>query len=535
MNPQGSDKIRSFILRYTGLIEGPNYRFSGGSQVVRWPQSDGIRLGMAGTWNLLFRVGAYPQMINVSDLHIPKERDILYVAADAMFSSQAEKALQDWMVAGGRIVASGHPEAWRFILPKDIILESARLDKPYAALAWLQEGLAPELVAPPQWTYLQIKTNKVDSIECEGKLAAISGERQTPKRALIDPLEDAPAILSYGNLIYFNGNPFTALQAWLQGQENLEPWLAWRHRYFWLDEFAGFLYKNLQRNQLLPEEENGIPGLAKTTVVFKHDLDFSRDTTYIEMENKAGLSGVYPILKDRNTKFWGNVLKANPMHESAFHYNTGSYSRLLEAIRFKLFSLPKRPYRPNKKEICRKGLLNQVIWAKNNGIGIETLHRHLSFIIYPELIDALDAVYNNETEVLGSNSFFRGQLLRWGTDFVDGMRGTVGEFPDPQFPYWFPFRLAHAGDGGRLLRGWESTSLMEAEPALVEQMLDYNIPGLSQRVIVLNYHPAHANTSTFVKGGCVNWFREVIDLCKQRNVEIRTLAEVYKVSIDFVE
>jgi hypothetical protein len=75
---------------------------------------------------------------------------------------------------------------------------------------------------------------------------------------------------------------------------------------------------------------------------------------------------------------------------------------------------------------------------------------------------------------------------------------------------------------------------MEAEPALVEQMLDYNIPGLSQRVIVLNYHPAHANTSTFVKGGCVNWFREIIDLCKQHNVEIRTLAEVYKTLNEFL-
>jgi hypothetical protein len=31
-----------------------------------------------------------------------------------------------------------------------------------------------------------------------------------------------------------------------------------------------------------------------------------------------------------------------------------------------------------------------------------------------------------------------------------------------------------------------------------------------------------------VKGGCVNWFREILDLCKQYNVEVRSLADIYK-------
>ena len=119
--------------------------------------------------------------------------------------------------------------------------------------------------------------------------------------------------------------------------------------------------------------------------------------------------------------------------------------------------------------------MKQVRWAKNKGIGINTLHRHDPFIIYPELVDALDTVYNNEIDVLGSNSFFRGQVLRWGVDYSDGIRGNYGDAPSPQFPYWFPFRLAHSGHGGRLLKGWETTSMMEIEPGLLEQMIDYNI------------------------------------------------------------
>lgn len=493
-----------------------------------WPKEDGAGLGLAGTWNLLFRVGALPKIIEVSNLHSPKDEDVLFVTADTKFSFKTEQKLQEWMAGGGRVVATGCPEAWRFVFPQNATIENARPDNPVSALVWLQDDKEPELVSPPKWTYLKVKKNGHDALKCRGKLAMISGERQTPDRALVRPLVDAPAILHIGNFYYFNGNPFGALQAWMQGQEDLEPWLAWRHRIFWLDEYSGFLIKTLQKYQLLPEIRNGIPGLAKTTIVFKHDLDYSRDTTYLNMETQAGLSGVHPILKDNNTKFWVKILKSNQNHESAFHFSTGRYSRLWESIRHYVLNLPKNPNRPNRSAIKGNGLLDQVKWAKKNSVGIETLHRHSSFIFYPEFVDALDTVYNNELEVLGSNSFFRSQVLRWGTDHIEHPRGTLGYFPDPQFPYWFPFRLAHAGHGGNLLKGWESTSMMECEPGLVEQMLNYKIPGLPQKVLVFNYHPAHANTPTFTSGGCANWFRETLDLCKQHNVEVKTLAEVYR-------
>ena len=96
------------------------------------------------------------------------------------------------------------------------------------------------------------------------------------------------------------------------------------------------------------------------------------------------------------------------------------------------------------------------------------------------------------------------------------MRGTLGSFPGPQFPYWFPFRLAHAGDGGRMLRGWESTCMMECEPDLVWQLLDHDVPDLTQRVIVLNYHPAHANGKTFSAEGCKGWFSEIVAELQKR-------------------
>jgi hypothetical protein len=521
--------MQFFVLEETKSRQALSYQFSGENQKISWPQESGINLAMAGSWNFLLRMGASPCLVKEFDLQLPKEGDVLYVTAEDKFSSQTEQALQNWIRAGGKIVSSGCSDAWRFALQKDSILEKVTgLFNPYAGLAWIFEKEKPELIAPPKWPYLKVKKNNAHSLELIGKLAAISGERQTPERAIVTPLEDAPAILRSGNFYYFNGNPFGAFQSWLQGQEDLVPWLAWRHRIFWLDEYAAFLSKILQVYRLLPEIKNKISGLSKTTVVFRHDLDHSRDTTYLDMETQAGLSGVYPILKDGNTKFWESALKSLPRHESAFHYNTGIYSRIIEALRNTILRLPKRPYRLNRKAIQGKGLLNQVRWAKNNGVGIETLHRHLCFILYPELVDALDTVYKNEIEVLGGSSFFTGLVLRWGINEVDMMRGTYSDFTDPLFPYWFPFRLAHGGHGGRMLRGWETTSIMEPEPALVEQMLDYNFPGIEQKVIVLNYHPAHANASTFVQGGSASRFREVLELCNQKNIEVKTLTEVYQ-------
>ena len=495
---------------------------------VDWPQDAGVHLGMVGMWNLLFRAGVNPVIVTGRDLDMPRKGEVLFVSADSRIHQETEKLLQKWLGEGGIILFAGDVDALRFAIPADVVAEMARYDNPYAALAWIFDDAEPQLIAPTKWSYAKIFNRSDPRIKCYGRLAAVHGERQTPSRALITLMEDAPAIVNSGNVWYFNGNPFAALQSWMQGQEDLEPWTSWRHRLFWLDEFCAYLCKTLRVHNLIPPGQAGISSLAKTTVVLKHDLDFSRDTTYLEMENQASIEGVYPILRDSNCSFWVKKLSEQSRHESAFHFNTARYSRVFEAARNLLLNLPKRPMRPDRNGIQGTGLLKQVKWAKRHGVGIETLHRHAYFLLYPELVDALDRVYKELPEVLGSNSFFRAQVLRWGVNVVDGARGTLGSFPDTQFPYWFPFRLAHAGDGGRMLRGWESTSMMELEPRLVEQLLDHAIPDLPQRVLVLNFHPAHTHGTNFSDQGCLSWFREVLEILNDRGVQIMTLREVFE-------
>lgn len=506
---------------------GNFYRFRSRGKTIPWPMHDGAHLGAAGCWNFLFRLGVQPEYSTPGDVAVAAKGDLLFVVAeDEELCTTVRGSIDRWLANGGTVIASGYLSAWRWLLPAEVAVEQEHCESPYSALGWMFADNPPDLVAPPRWSYGRLTNN--GDVLTYGKLVAIRGERQTPHRALVTLLRDAPALIRHKNFIFLNGNPFAAFQAWLQGQEDLGPWLQWRHRLFWLDEQASFLLKVLNNNVQLSQQlvPRPIAGLPETVVVLCHDLDHSRDTSYMEAERAVGVPGVHAVLRDCNTNFWLETLRQAPEHEVAFHYTTARYNRLLEGVRSKV-GLPKRPYRPARHEIVGDGLQKQVRWAKGRGIGVATLHRHQPFLIYPEWVDALNIVFEEEPEVLGGSSLFRGQVLRWGCDRSDGIRGTYGDFPDSQFPYWFPCKLAHAGLGGRLLRGWEASSVMEIEPELFEQILDYRVEGLPHRIITINYHPAHARQPTFCRQGSLSCWEDILRIVRERGIEVRTLRDIY--------
>ena len=505
-----------------------SYRFRGATGHVTWPVDAGRGLGATGTWNALLRLGRRPQWGCCDDLCDANRGDVLFASADVQPNGVLEPAISRWLEAGGTVVATGEPEAWLPFFPTGCSLEGRRAVSPYGGLAYIMDGAEPELVAPSGWQYFTLKPLADGDVLPIGSLATIGGERQTPGRALVCPVPDAPAAVRRGAFFYLNANPFAALQAWLQGQEDLAPWLGWRNRLFWLDEFVAFLGRLLQECGVIPAEvgAEGVAGLRATTVVLRHDLDWSRDTTYLEQELEAKLPAVHAVLRNRDVRFWLEHLQRASQHEIAFHYNTGAYSRGINGVKARL-GLGTRGIRPSRRAIVRRGLLKQVRWARRHGIGIATLHRHLSFMLYPEWIDALHCVFEAETDVRGASSLFRGHVLRWGVSSADGNRGTYGDFPDAQFPYWLPFKLAHAGFGGQPLRGWESASVMEIEPELFEQMLDHDIPELEHKVLTLNYHPAHAQVGTFTPGGSAAWYQRILRIIRERDVDVRTLEDVF--------
>lgn len=504
----------------------PVYAFDGARGRVEWPTRLGRNLAGGGVWNLLFRLGLAPGEAQID------ENCHIILALDGPLPAAELRQVRERLDHGPHMVfAAGDPEAMQELLPDGVVISSEMSPYPASALAW--KGLVsddPQIVAPPGWNFFRLQAGDQE-VEIFGELFALGGERQSPERALRIPLA-APAAIQSGRLVLLNGNPFAALQSWLQGQEELEPWLCWRNSMFWLDEQVEFLADALEHLGLPLSEipAPGVAGLAGTTIVMRHDLDSSRDTSMLEASCAMGSGATHAVLLDDNTDFWTQALKAAPRQESAFHYDTLRRDTLFEWARRQLGWRPPTEYRPAYETIAGSGLLKQVRAAQESGIGTRTLHRHASFIIYPELVDALDHVFLEDAAVLGGSTYFRGQVLRWGIDRTDGERGTLGAFPYPMVPFWFPFRLAHAGDNGRLTRGFETTSIMEVEPDFVAQLLDYRSRRLKQHVLTLSYHPFHAQKPGFNPDGTLPWFKQILAMLKERDIPIITLEDVmYKV------
>lgn len=520
--------MQAFILQCdAGVPAGRVYRFRGAAGALEWPMDGGARLGACGIWNFLWRLGARTRDCTVDDLPAPTGA-ILWAALDEGTEPARLHGLREWVDAGGYLVASGDARAWCDVLgwSRDS-WATVRAEHPYAGLAWQLPPDPPGLMAPANWPVGVCRTAP-QGARFVGSIHAVQGERQTPARALLVGL-DAPAIVAGARYCFLNGHPFAAFQAWLQGQEDLQPWLGWRHRLFWLDEWVSSMAAILMMFPALPRDlpRPGIRGLDATTVILRHDLDHSRDTSYIEEETQRNLPATHGVLKDANTVFWRETLAAHPAHESALHYNTGGRDWLRDGRARLRQSASPVPPQPRRADVAGHGLLRQVRWAQANGIGVASVLRHLIFQIYPEWIDALDHVFEEEPAVRGGSSMFRAQVLRWGAPHVDGVAGTVGEFPDPQFPLWLPFKLAHVGRGGRRLRGWETTSVMECEPALVDQILSHRIPHLPQRVITIGYHPAHARGTVFNAAGSLERFKQVLGVIAQHHVQVESAGSVF--------
>lgn len=520
--------MRVYVLEGGPADAAAAYRFRGASGAIAWPTDGGACLGTAGIWNVFWRLGFSPALVPLTALSAPAHGDLLCVHADAPQSQPGiAAACESWLQRGGRVLCSGHAVACPSIGGTDRWIRT-RAGNPYAGLA-AQIANVRALIAPGAWPYDRLQHHD-DSWLLHGTLAAVGGERQTPSRALITPLAAAPAAVqtSGRRLTFLNGSPFAAFQAWLQGQEDLQPWLHWRHRLFWLDEYAsalGSLLHDLGAIDLA-EARPPIRGLAGTTVVLRHDVDYSRDTSYLDEERARGLPATHAVLNDGNRGFWSSALAQAPDQEAAFHYTTASRdwpATLLRVVRRQSGGA----FRAGRAALSAKGLSMQIAKARSAGVAAHTLHRHLAFLPYPELVDALDAVYRADASVRGSSSFFRAHLVRWGQTPSTFTPMSVGEWPDAQFPLWLPFKLAHAGDGGRLLRGWDTTSIMEPEAGLVEQMLSHRVPHVTQRVITLNFHPAHARSPRFAEAGSLPVFKRVLDIVRDSGATVRTLRDVY--------
>lgn len=500
---------------------GSFYEFTGAENKIKWPRDTGAFLGEAGAYNIFNRV--FPGKVHSIDSLEGEYKgdDIILINFESNPPQEKIDGLLYLLRRNITIIATGNLKYYeKFLDVHDI--KDQRMDDPYAGLGYqpvLSESNI-EFLAPNKWS---ISSGLIASEETTfaSPILKIHGEIQSPTKCLKTKIENSYLLLMKNRFVYLNGRPFNVFQAFLQGQENIYTWMNWHDRQHWLDEYADRLLSLLSKNTHLSFESSSIPSLS---VILRHDVDFSRDTSYLDLEQRHDVKGSYSLLMDNNLSYWLKILKNSP-HEVTFHYSTGGSFYLTKLM--KQLNLPSTIMEIYyKKLIRRNGLSKQIARAKKKGINTDVITRHFNRLYYPEYIDALFYAEKKHPTLSVVSSYFRTMVLRWDDLFTSSPNNSLGEWPDSQFPYWFPFKVAHAGQNGVLSRCFETTSIMESEPEYVQRVLAWRGKCINTFTYVLNYHPAHSKGPLINKNGCLGYLEDIIVFLKKSNHPIITFKDL---------
>ncbi len=482
-------------------------------EVVQWPRDYGANLGQAGAYNFFIRGGYKPSIVEPDSVVALDQRDLLVVDlpmignAPSGLTGQLNDLECGIMFTGNLATAASavgiEPPVW------------TKPSSAYNAVGVTVKDRSTPL-QPANWGSFAFANSH--NTESTHPLFEIAGDRLSPDTALRVPINGATLLTEVEAAAprhLLNAMPFSALQAWLQGQEDLTQWQGWNSRQHWLDDYVDILYDALA--SVLDGHDYERIDLPSSTICFRHDNDDSVDPTFPALQEEEGVEATYAILQDENLPAWQAIQAKHPSHEYVLHYTTiASRYDLPKYIRSALSLTPLRglleKYDVGRHVLGEGKLLKQVKAARAAGIGVTTLHRHFAYLPYPEIIDAFEGVYESDPEVSATSSLFRGNLYRWGMEELDGMMSSNAPWPDVQFPYWMPFRIAHAARRGEILRGWECTMMMEPEPNFVRQVLTVRHRNLPHKFAMLCYHPSNTVKSPLVDGGTLPWVQAVIRL-----------------------
>lgn len=348
-----------------------------------------------------------------------------------------------------------------------------------------------------------------------------------------DRLEREYFICKKDNLMLFSIPVFEYIGDILLGNERIEEFKDWYNPLFWVDEFMAVIKEIIEdnldidlsshANYISREKSRGI-------VVLRHDVDSSRDTSYLDYEKKHELPATYALLIDKNKRFWLSELKNVENIEISFHYNTYR-NNFIDRIMRKFF--PKKAgvmqSKPDIHGITGEGLHRKFKRAQKKGISCRTLNRHGAFIYLPEHYYAMENLCRKESEVLGGGNIFRATVLQEGADRPAGMRGYICQYPGTIIPFWYPVKPFLKINGKvQPASYWESTHLMETDEVITDKVLGKadNLPG--KGVYTFGFHPAHAKGKNFHENGCFPWFKYVVKKAENLGYEFLNLSQVYE-------
>jgi hypothetical protein len=501
------------------------YAFEGSRGHVHWLKGEHAYLAVNGLSNILRRLGIKFDVIYDFDAteNILANYDFIFIPDAQHLPDLAFKGITERIKKGEKFIISGKSN----IDPSLYGAETfgyKRLPN-FTGIKWIDESTCikdknPLVFSCPGYTVHLIKSNSRS--ESLGKLAVFTCEDGSSKD--IVKLSDYDAVVATDNTIYFALPVFEYIGALLQGHMSFEKTrdVIGESANFYIDTLAICLRQILSNRGFndMFKVKHRIWGSYDNVLILRHDTDSSRDTTYPDYESKNNIPSTYPVLLDKNYKFWINRLRKDSSFELSFHFTSAKSGFLRRLIS------PKAPM-PVKKLIVKDGIIKQLKKASRIcNFDFHTIHRHGHFFYYPETLEALDYMFEQFRNILCSQVMFRSVMYSYA-DSRNPEKITVSH-PDTSVPFWFPFKLIMASvEEHRELRGWDCTEFIEPDKKIIDLCIE-KAKLLSGGVYTMGFHPAHTQNKTFGEEGSYGCFLYCVERARENKWWIAT----YKMVLD---
>ena len=186
---------------------------------------------------------------------------------------------------------------------------------------------------------------------------------------------------------------------------------------------------------------------------------------------------------------------------------------------------------------------------KNLGVRLYTGGRHGGYSVYPEMIDAMDYLYQTVPHFLGLGTFHFHLMAEYGDRTPNPQLGdmvvTYQTLTSPTIAstgFWFPFHgVVSTTEECRQLRGWDMTHEYDPPPDVIDAV--YGRPnsrdqdpdtGLQDGVYQLQYHPLFTVDPSYNNGrGTFDWMCYGIRRAERLNFWQATQREIYQRMQDY--